>query len=294
MSLWGPEQSRQLDALTLGASSGRPVAHAAGTRAARARGAGAEFHDYLAYQPGDDPRSIDWTIHARLRQLVVRTRRADAVLRAHLLIDTSASMSAGGGDRLASVSALAAALAYVAIRQRDAVGLALFDESITARLAAASGWQQFPHIVRLLDGIQAGGRSDLARALTDFANSVSSPGLVVVMSDFFEETDIRAALRYLLHRGFTPAVIQTVTANEVDPRFEGPIEIVDAEDPNGRTQLVQPSVVAAYRARMLAWSADLGEFCAARGLIWLRLVVPCQFDQLIEQSIRAGLLGVQR
>jgi uncharacterized protein (DUF58 family) len=293
MSLLSAERSRQLDTLALGGSVGRPMSHAAGARVARARGAGAEFHEYLAYQPGDDPRAIDWTIHARLRQLVVRTRRADAVLRAHLLIDTSASMNAGGVDKLASASGLAAALAYVAVRQRDAVGLAFFDEAVTTRVAPAPGSAQLQQIMRLLEDTRAGGRSDITRALIDYANTVSSPGLVVVISDFFQNADLRGALRYLLHRGFTPAVIQIVSADEIDPPLDDQIELIDAEDPDGSTYIVHASVVEAYRARMLAWSADLGEFCAARGAVWLRLVIPCSFERVIEQCVRAGLLSGQ-
>ena len=89
-----PAEALMLDRLTFGgAASALPAT--TGVRRARASGTGVEFHEYRRYQPGDDPRSIDWTVEARLRQLVVRVSRADGHLRLHVLIDTSASMSVG-------------------------------------------------------------------------------------------------------------------------------------------------------------------------------------------------------
>src|SRR3977135_3167513 len=118
---------RQLEHLTLAHGSAQS---AAGSRHARPRGHGLEFRDYRHYQPGDDPRVIDWNVHARLGQLVVRVFRAEGQLRLHLLVDTSASMSVGAPSKLACAARLAAALAYVAVERRDAVGLATFDEEI--------------------------------------------------------------------------------------------------------------------------------------------------------------------
>src|SRR4029077_20098879 len=101
---------------------------ASGLRDAASRGRGIEFQDHRHYQPGDDPRSIDWTIDARLRQLVVRVYRSEAHVRLHVLVDVSRSMSLGSPTKLDFARKLAAALAYVSIGRGDAVGLTTFAD----------------------------------------------------------------------------------------------------------------------------------------------------------------------
>src|SRR5690349_2028055 len=106
---------------------------------ANVRGHGLEFHDFRAYHAGDDPRAIDWTVHARLRQLVVRTTRAEAQLRLHLLVDSSLSMSLGTPSRLATAGRMAAAFAYVAARRRESFGVATFDHAIRSFVPPGAG-----------------------------------------------------------------------------------------------------------------------------------------------------------
>src|SRR5436309_160127 len=122
------EEARQLDRFVMAPSAAPAAAHASGARLANARGFGLEFHDFRPYRLGDDPRRIDWNICARLDQLVVRQFRADAHLRLHLLVDTSSSMGVGLPDKLSCAKKVAALLAYVAVRERDAVGLSSFAE----------------------------------------------------------------------------------------------------------------------------------------------------------------------
>ena len=106
------EEVRQLDRLTFGTFAGAPASTGTGARLAKGHGYGAELQDFRRYQPGDDPRSIDWTIHARLRQLVVRVFRAEAHLRIHLLVDRSGSMSVGTPTKLSCAARIAAEIAH--------------------------------------------------------------------------------------------------------------------------------------------------------------------------------------
>ena len=108
------------------------------------------------YQAGDDPRAIDWTVHARLRELVVRVSRVDAHLRVHLLLDTSGSMSAGTPDKLSCARRVTAALGYIALRRRDAVGIATFDDTVRRYVAPASGKPQLFRIFEALESTQRG------------------------------------------------------------------------------------------------------------------------------------------
>ena len=103
------QESRQLDRLSIRAASSASPAAATSLRQAAAAGHGLDFYDFRHYEPGDDPRRIDWTIAARHRQLVVRQFRAEGHVRLHLLVDVSRSMTLGAPSKRDCAVKLAAA-----------------------------------------------------------------------------------------------------------------------------------------------------------------------------------------
>lgn len=285
------DEARQLDRLALSAGAGAATA-AAGRRPTRARGYSAEFHDFRRYQPGDDPRSIDWTIDARLRQLVVRLFRAEGNVPLHLLLDTSASMQLGAPSKLASAVKTAAALAYVAVLRRDPVGMATFDETVRTHLAPTAGRPQLFRVFEALGSVSAGGRSSIDRSLTGYGGAARGPGLAVVLSDFFDPASQMDGLRFLLYRGFTVAAVQVLAAEELDPVISGDTELVDIEDPSGAPVLVDAAAVRAYRGRLAGATHELQEFCGRRGLAYLRVMSSSGFEGLVSGCTQAGLFDL--
>jgi uncharacterized protein (DUF58 family) len=286
-----PDEALQLDGLVLGVSAAAPAATAAGLRQARSRGYGVEFRDFRRYQPGDDPRRIDWTVHARLRQLVVRVSHAEGQARLHLLVDRSASMALG--SKLACAGKVAAALAYVAAGGQDAVGAASFDETVRDRVPLGTGRAQVLRILEALGRATPGGRSDIDRALTDYAGAVRGPGLAVVVSDFLCPGSGREGLAYLLHRGLEPAVVQVLADEDLDPDIAGDVELADVEDPEAPPLLVSEAAVADYRARLTELSAELRELCQSRGLPWMRVAASLSFAELLDEFLAAGLVAAR-
>lgn len=283
------DQARQLDRLALAANAGAASA-AAGRRATKARGYSVEFHDFRRYQPGDDPRSIDWTIDARLRQLVVRLFRAEGHVPLHLLVDTSASMTSGSPSKLALASKAAAALAYVAVLRRDPVALATFDDTIRAHVPPAQGRAQLFRVFDALGSMAGVGRSAIDGALTAYGGTVRGPGLAVVLSDFFDPSSRLDGLRFLLYRGLTVAVVQLLADDEIDPNLNDPVELVDIENLSAPPLLVDPSEVPAYRERLAALTHGLQEFCASQSLPFVRLASSAHFGDLVSACTHAGLL----
>jgi uncharacterized protein (DUF58 family) len=286
-------QMRQLDRLAFGSFGVSPVSSASGARIAKARGFGLEFHEYRRYQPGDDPRAVDWTIHARLRQLVVRVCRSDAHLRVHLLVDTSGSMRVGTPDKLSCARTIAAVLCYIAVKRRDAVGVATFNDTIRHCVAPAEGRSQLLRVFEALGAAAPDGQSATNRALVEYGTAVRGPGLVVVVSDFFQDGGTFQGLRYLLHRGLTPAVVQVVASEELNPGFDDETELLDIEDPRATPLVVNGQLVAAYREGMTRLSSDLREFCLAHNLPWIRVESSAAFTELLQASVQAGLLAGQ-
>lgn len=286
------EEARQLDRLALAAPMGALAASASGSHRARARGYGLEFHDYRAYQPGDELRSIDWTIDARLRQLVVRVFQTAGQLRLHLLVDISRSMTAGTPTKLACARKLAAALCYAAVVKRDAVGIATFDDTIRAHVPPAAGRRQIFRVFEALAGAAGGRVSDIDRALLDFGSAVRGPGLVVVCSDFFQPESRLDGLRYLAYRGLVPIVVQVVADAELQPAVTDETELVDLERPSS-VLVVDDAAIDSYRKAMQALRDQLAGFCASVGTPFMQIRSSATFDALLSTCRQAGLLALR-
>jgi uncharacterized protein (DUF58 family) len=285
------DEARLLDRLILSSSSVSPSAAAAGLRRTASRGVGVEFQDYRHYEPGDDPRLIDWTVEARLRQLVIRVSRAEGHLRLYLLMDVSRSMSVGTPDKLSCARKLAAALAYIAIARRDAVAVATFDESIHQHLPLAAGRVQLSRVFEVLGAAVISGRSGIDRALMTYGAAVRGPGVAVVFSDFFQEGADLQGLRYLLHRGITPVVVQVLAPDELNPDITDETELIDVEDPGSPRVIVDPSAMRGYHDRLSQLSQTLRDFCAANRLAYMQLCSSDPFERLLHACEQASLIG---
>jgi uncharacterized protein (DUF58 family) len=285
------DDARLLDRLTLGGGTALPAHSSAGVRRARSRGVGLEFHEYRHYQPGDDPRSIDWTVEARLSQLVVRVSRATGDLRLHTLVDVSASMGLGTPSKLSVAARVAAALSYIAVEHRDAVAVSTFDHDVRAFMPPTTGRGQLFRALETLRVATPGGASDIDRALLRYGAAARGPGLVVVLSDFFQPGAGLRGLQYLLHRGLTPAVIQIVSSDELHPEFDAETLLVDVEDTSATPVVVDAGMIADYQRRLEAHSESLRSFCVAQHLCWARVASNASFRDMLARVEAAGLVG---
>ena len=254
------------------------------------RGHGLEFHDFRSYQPGDDPRTIDWTVHARLHQMVVRTTRAEAQLRLHLLVDTSLSMSLGAPSKLDVANLVTAAFAYIAARRRDTFGVATFDNRVRSVVAPASGRGQLQRVLTTLQRSVTAERSSLNAALQAYGSLVRGPGLVVVLSDFFDPAGSLDGLRFLRHRGLQAAVIHIASDEEWEPAIDDELELVDVERPTASPVVVDADAVAAYRGRLTKWVGELESFCRSEGTAFVAVRTSSSLDAVLTACRQARLI----
>jgi uncharacterized protein (DUF58 family) len=286
-----PSDARLLDRLTLSGGSVAAPLSATGMRRTRLRGSGLEFHDYRPYQPGDDPRSIDWTVEGRLQQLVVRVSRADGHTRLHVLVDGSASMGIGNPTKLACAARFAAAVCYVAARRRDAAGVSVFDTSVRSYTPPASARAHLFRALHTLGSLTAAGASDLDRALEHYAALAHGPGLVTVFSDYFVEGAGLRGLQALMHRDLMPAIVQVVAGEELSPDVDDGAELFDVEHPEGSTLAVDAARIASYRLRMANQEAMLREFSARHRCPYLQVESGATLESMLAAAEAAGLMA---
>ena len=164
-----------------------------------------EFLEYRPYRTGESTRAIDWRKYARTDKAVVRLFEDETNLRAHILLDKSASMLFSSRPALMSKldygKTLAASLAWILIRQRDAVGLAAFDDALKVFLPPRSTNVQLKTILTALDRIDGGAKTRCGGALESVARHCSRRGLCIVLSDLFDDPQhIIRGLRHLRYK----------------------------------------------------------------------------------------------
>jgi uncharacterized protein (DUF58 family) len=285
------EETQTLDRLAFLAPPTVALPSASGLRRARLRGAGLEFHEYRHYQPGDDPRSIDWTVEARLRQLVVRVARADGNLSLHTLIDVSRSMDTGRPSKLTCAKKIAAALSYVSIERRDQASVSSFTHEVIDHVPPGAGRSQLFRIFQTLEAQRASGRSGIDDALVGYGSAIRGPGIVAVLSDFFDARSDLRGLKFLLHRRLLPALVQIVSEEEVHPVFADGTEIIDIEDDSAPPLVADAATRREYEVRMAEHSSSLQTFCLQNGLPWVRITSNASFGDMLSAIEAAGLLS---
>src|SRR2546422_8181725 len=185
------------------------------------RGFSVEFTEHRPYQPGDEPRYLDWKILARADRLFVKQFEQETNLRAMLLVDASRSMAWRGAEgrltKRAYADRLAAALALILLRQRDATGLVTFDEAVRQAIPARVKVGQWGRLVRGLLDTPDGRGTAAEAALRRLTSLLVRRGLVILISDLLFDRDLAlTALRYLRHRGHQVIVYHVMDPAELD------------------------------------------------------------------------------
>jgi uncharacterized protein (DUF58 family) len=212
------------------------------------KGFSVDFAEYRQYIPGDDPSTIDWKVYARSDRYYVKKYEEDTNLQCRLLLDVSASMgySSGGVTKIEYGSYLTAALAYLMARQRDAVGLTAFDDRIVTMLPPSIRPGHLRSLLVTLEGLRLGRRSNMSRPLHQLAEGMTKRGMVVLVSDLFDDpAAVVAGLKHLRFSGTDVIVFHVLDQAELTFPFQQASRFKDLETDD--EVLVQPAEVrAAY------------------------------------------------
>jgi uncharacterized protein (DUF58 family) len=197
------------------------------------KGFSVEFAEYRQYMPGDDLSTLDWKVYARSDRHYVKKFEEETNLECHLLLDVSASMAYRGGAAMSKLeygSVLAASLAYLMHRQRDATGLIEFDDRIRGRLPASARPGHLHAILLALDKVTPGAKSDVGRPLHQLAEALGKRSLVVLISDLLDDPDsVVRGLKHLRFRGTDVIVFQVLDPHELLFPFRGAARFTDVE-----------------------------------------------------------------
>jgi uncharacterized protein (DUF58 family) len=252
---------------------------ASGERASRRRGGSAEFQDHRPYAPGDDLRRVDWAAFARTGEPVLKLFRAeeDSVLR--LLVDASASLAFGEPQKLEVARRVAAAIGYLGLANGQRVQvLVARDKSgqssgrgLERVGTPRRGRDALAALLRDLSEPSANGSADLARALDATLQQSSRPGLLVVLSDFFDPSPVTRALTRAAASGHQIALVQVLAREELEPAYDGDFSLVDAET-NAAVELsMDAAAIDAYVTRLAGLIEELRSWARKHRASYVRI-----------------------
>jgi uncharacterized protein (DUF58 family) len=195
------------------------------------QGISVEFAQHRPYVAGDDIRHVDWKVLAKTDRIYLKQYQEETNLQLICIVDASESMTYGSvkdaegraWTKYDHATAIAASLAYMAIGQQDAVGLAVFDEDLRRYIKPSNSPGHWKLMVQELSQATRKDKTGVGAVLEQLAEKVTHRSLLVILSDFFDDlASIRRGLRHIRHRKHEVIAMQILDPNEITFPFDDP------------------------------------------------------------------------
>ena len=239
-------------------------------------GLSVEFADYREYTPGDDLKRIDWRAYARSNKFQIKRYEEESNLRCTIVLDASASMRYGNGafTKFNYAATLAASMACLLIKQRDAVGLAVFDEQERTWLRPAATTAQLMKICDTLETTKPDRKTELSAVMKKVAGQIKLRGLIMIISDLLTDLDsFYDGLGRLQHQGNEILIFQVLDPDEIDMPFKNSVLFRDIEGGKTAEELfAEPwAFRKAYKEAMEKFIGEVRSRCSYAGVNHLML-----------------------
>ncbi len=249
------------------------------------KGGGVAFADYAEYTLGDDHRSIDWRVYARLEQMKIKLFELEEAMTLFVLVDCSPSMR----SKFYYAQQLAAAITYIALSSMDRVAIYGFSNEL--RLIAEPGQgrdQVFRFLKKLQDAEPYGTDSRLNDCVRTFRARHRTKGMVVVISDFLFPQGIEEGLRFLLYHKHDVFCMQVQDEQDQRCQLKGDVDLECVETGARQRVTITSSEAAAYERAVQEWNENLRSTCARCGVGQTSTLTDVPFDDVIQYILRRG------
>jgi len=260
-----------------------------------------EFAEHRQYMPGDEIRHVDWKVYGKTDRFYVKQFEEETNLKCYILVDQSASMGiadAGKVSKFDYASYLAAALSYLMIHQRDAVGLMLFNERISRYLPPRSVQSYLAPLLGELENAKPAGAANWTTSLHQIAEQIKRRGLIIVLSDFLprdldtEPAQMLAGLKHFRHRKHEVLVFQIL--DPLDYRFDFRDDAIFQDVESGSQLPTQPHHLrAAVQKEIDDYLAWFKRQCRENQIDYTLVDTATDFDRALMQYLlkRKRLVG---
>ncbi|MCX6121761.1 MAG: DUF58 domain-containing protein [Ignavibacteriales bacterium] len=243
-----------------------------------------EFTEHRQYMPGDEIKHIDWKAYGKTDRFYIKQFEEETNLKSYLIVDASRSMdyaSKGNLKKFEYASYVAAALSFLMIEQRDAVGLTLFDEGIRVSLPPRATRSYLKEILKELESAKPAKKTGTSASLNLIAEQIKRRGLVIVLSDLFDTPEsVMTALKHFRHKGHEVVVMQILDPLERSFAFDGDAIFKDLE--TQEELMTQPwHIQTAYRQSMQEFLDFYKRQCRDNNIDYVLLDTSTPFDKAL-------------
>jgi len=251
---------RELDRFTLMVRKRVSTTYTGARRSVKV-GRGLNPVGYREYRKGDDFKFVDWKVYGRSEKLYVREHEEEKSLMLHLLLDASASM--GYADKFRYATMLATGFSYLAVKENEKFSISKFAEMLEPR-ESMGGRRNLFHTIEDLDRTAPSGGTDIKRTSEQFDQLIRSTSLVIVISDFLDDTEslVNSIYRLSLH---DLILIQVLDPIEADLGMEGDLRFIDMESKDAVVTSITPRMREVYLDRMESHNNRLMDVCNSVG-----------------------------
>jgi uncharacterized protein (DUF58 family) len=251
-------------------------------------GSSVEYADHRPYTIGDEIRSLDWKLLAKTDKYYVKLFEDQTNLRCTILLDMSRSMEFAEDGRMSKLeygSYLAAALAYLMLRQNDAVGLAMFDRELRHYLPARSTPSHFRRMIDLLEKVQPRHETISGPVMNEIAGRINRRGLIIIISDLIDDTEqFMHALNHFRYRKHEVIVFHVMDPHEMEFPYE---KLTRFKDMEGSSMIVaNPATVRRrYLERLEAFMKGVKAGCLERDVSYILAKTDTAWDRMLSEYL---------
>ena len=251
------------------------------------KGYSVEFAEHREYSPGDDLKHMDWKVFGKTDRFYIKQYEEETNLRSHIILDTSESMAYGSGKitKMQYGCYIAASLAYMIIEQQDAAGLTLFDREIRSHMPPRASQGHLRTMLHELSRIVPERKTDMAGLLHETAEMCGRRGLVVVISDFFDDVDrVLSALQHFRHKKHEVVVFHVLDTCEMSFPFED-LTLFDGLEEYPKLRIDPRPLRKAYLEIVNEWLGRFRRGCARNQIDYVLI----NTDQRLDVALSAYL-----
>ena len=243
-----------------------------------------DFAQHRQYVPGDDVKRIDWRAFAKSERYYIKQYEVSTNLRAHIVLDASGSMAYKGPSDVMSKfrygQYIAACLSYLVIHQQDSAGLITFDNKVREFIPPRSAPSHLMRLLHTLDATKAEKESGIAPLLHEVAERITRRGMVVLISDLFDQIDpLVEAMHHLRHKRHEVIVLQVMAHDELEFPFRKWSLFENLEKSDDRLRLDPATMRAIYLENVAAHLRGVREACNKLNISHVLLDTSRPFDE---------------
>lgn len=253
------------------------------------KGFAVEFEQHRPYVPGDDLKHLDWKLMAKSDRYYIKQYEEDTSLRGYLILDTSGSMgyTSQKYSKLDYGKFLLGVFSYLMLSQQDSVGMVTCDNKIQNFMSPHSSAKHLRNMMEVLNGVKPGEDTGLANVLQALAGKIKKRALIVIISDFFEDTsELKKALNHFAHKKHEVILYQILDRKEAEFPFS---DLTQFESLEGQElQMTDPvRIRKAYLTEFNKHKSNLKKACFNLRIDFQQLYT----DEPFERTVASYLAG---